>query len=161
MKKLLKSWRFIIISVVFWFILSETISFTTLAEGFAAAIITYFAIILLFGEMSISRISYRIPIFSFIKLLLFLIFNIYKSSYKVLKIVLAETPVIKTVSLNTHCQNEWHRCLIGNCITLTPGTITIDLDKTDYLVLCMNPDSKNPDTLSRIILGDFEKALEG
>lgn len=161
MKSLLKSWRFIIISVIFWFVLSETISFVTLAEGFVAAVVTYFTIVLLFGNMSIGRISYRIPLISFIKLVFSLIINIYISTYKILKIVLSDTPIVKVVTLTTQCKNEWHRCLIGNCITLTPGTITLDLNKADYLVLCMNPDSKNPDTLSKIVLGDFEKALEG
>ena len=66
----------------------------------------------------------------FLRCIVMLIGYVVKSNISVIKILL--TPDIKSVSLfmelEPRMKTDWGRIFLATCITITPGTITVDID---------------------------------
>lgn len=161
MKFIYSYWQTMTISTVFWCILNESFSPRRLLEGFIVAIIASICIHYLFKNQLDQDISYRLSIFKLVKLVFVLFWNIYVSSIKAIKIILFNSPSPTIVKINTKSTNPWHNCLISNSITLTPGTITIDLNDQELTVLWLSPTTQVPEEISQIILTPFESVLSG
>lgn len=161
MKLIYAHWQTAIISTVFWCILNESFNPLRLVEGFIVAVIAIVTIQFLFKDQLDKNISYRLSIFKLIKLTIVLIWNIYISALKAIKLILFTQPTPTIVKINTQSSNLWHNCLIANSITLTPGTITLNLNNQELTVLCLSKVSEVPDEASAEILGSFENALSG
>ncbi|PKM51355.1 MAG: hypothetical protein CVV02_07045 [Firmicutes bacterium HGW-Firmicutes-7] len=161
MKYILRSWQTIVISTVFWCILNESFALNRLIEGVVVSVITYLFIYFLFADQSGTSISYRLSILALIKLTIILGWNIYLSSLRAIKIILFQSPSPAPTIVHVHTKaiNKWHKCLIANAITLTPGTVTLNLTNDELIVLWLYPTSDEPNEMNKAILGPFEKAL--
>lgn len=86
-----------------------------------------------------------------------LIREIVKANIAVIRMILNKEfePDPHLVLFDTSLVRERHRVTLANSITLTPGTITVDLDKNRYVVHCL--DKAMIDGLDD---GDMVKALE-
>ncbi len=97
----------------------------------------------------------------YIKFLPIFLKNLVKSNIEVAKIVL--TPNLPTntgiVKLKTHLTNDHDKLLLANAITLTPGTITIELDNDDLYVHVLSIKSLDRAILQREIVDDMERAI--
>ncbi|MFT7140752.1 MAG: multicomponent Na+:H+ antiporter subunit E [Sulfitobacter sp.] len=71
---------------------------------------------------------------------LWLLGEILKSSVQVSRIVLSPSLPIqpRLVKLVCKSSDELPQVILGNSITLSPGTITIDIDETEVLVHCID-----------------------
>jgi multicomponent Na+:H+ antiporter subunit E len=78
-------------------------------------------------------------------------------AYRVLNPSLPINPGI--VKVKTCLKNELARTILANSITLTPGTLTIEVDNEYFYVHWINISSDDPDVQRRIILGRFERIL--
>ena len=87
--------------------------------------------------------------------------NLVKSNIEVAKIVLTPELPINTgiVKLKTKLTNDHDKLLLANAITLTPGTITIELDNDDLYIHVLNLDSLDRAILQKEIVDDMERAL--
>ena len=76
----------------------------------------------------------------YIKFLPIFLKNLVKSNIEVAKIVLTPELPINTgiVKLKTKLTNDHDKLLLANAITLTPGTITIELDNDDLYIHVLN-----------------------
>lgn len=79
--------------------------------------------------------SLRLPAYWF-----WLLVEIIKSSIDVAKIVLSPSLPISPSLVRLHCprEAEMPQTILGNSITLSPGTITIDIDEKEALVHCLS-----------------------
>ena len=97
----------------------------------------------------------------YIKFLPIFLKNLVKSNIEVAKIVL--TPELPTntgiVKLKTKLTNDHDKLLLANAITLTPGTITIELDNDDLYIHVLNMNSLDRAILQKDIVDDMERAL--
>jgi len=159
MKYFLRSWQTIVISIVFWCVLNESFALNRILEGFVVAFIASLLIRFLFTDQGVSSISYKLPVLSLIKLFIILCWNIYLSALRTIKIILFHSPSTAIVHVYTQAINKWHKCLIANAITLTPGTVTLNLSDDELIVLWLSPTTQKPNEMNDIILGPFEKAL--
>jgi len=87
--------------------------------------------------------------------------NLIKSNIAVAKIVLSPKMKINTgvVKLTTQLEDEYDKLLLANAITLTPGTITLELNDNTLYVHVLNMKSMERDVLQKEIVDEMEKWL--
>lgn len=69
--------------------------------------------------------------------------EVIKSSLEVARVVLSPSLPIqpKLVEFSTQEKSDSGKVILGNSITLSPGTVTIDVDDDRLLVHCLTADS--------------------
>ena len=87
--------------------------------------------------------------------------NLVKSNIEVARIVLNPKLPINTgvVKLKTKLTDDHSKLILANAITLTPGTITLELDNDELYVHVLNLDSLDRDILQKEIVDGMERAL--
>lgn len=78
-------------------------------------------------------------------------------AYRVLNPFLPIKPGI--VKVKTSLTSDFAKTILANSITLTPGTLTVEVDGNDFYVHWINVSSDNPEVQKEIILGRFERML--
>ena len=63
------------------------------------------------------------------------------------------------VEFETSLQNEFAKMVLANSITLTPGTLTVDMVGNRYFIHWIDVESEDPAEAHRIIAQDFENIL--
>ncbi|MBS4022957.1 MAG: Na+/H+ antiporter subunit E [Dethiobacter sp.] len=81
----------------------------------------------------------RTTIIKWVVYLYHLIVAIFKSNWDVAKIVLRRDMGISPcfVKFSTKINKPLYRVILGNSITLTPGTLTVELEEDFYIVHCI------------------------
>ncbi len=79
-------------------------------------------------------------IFPVIRYLWTLFVEIIKCNLNVSKMILnfKEEPEPVIVSFHTDVESETGQVVVSNSITLTPGTLTVDMDEGEYMVHCLD-----------------------
>ncbi|SFV51446.1 putative Na(+) H(+) antiporter subunit E [hydrothermal vent metagenome] len=87
--------------------------------------------------------------------------SLIQSNIEVAKIVLNPKLPINTgiVKLKTTLKGDSDKLILANAITLTPGTITIELDKNDLYIHVLNIEDENRDVLQGEIVDVLEKGI--
>ncbi len=88
--------------------------------------------------------------------------NLIESNIAVAKIVLNPKLPINTaiVKLKTDLTNNHDRLILANAITLTPGTITVELRDSKLFIHILNLDSFDRAKLQDNIIGELERGLK-
>lgn len=125
-----------VLLLLFWLILSFQVTVTIAIIG---CLVSYFIVIynydLLFGPSEASAVT-----FSFVKkvgiLAFVLIWNIVKSNIQVAKIVLSRKMPMDPgfVTIKNPLKKELNQALFANAITLTPGTLTVEMDRNQIII---------------------------
>lgn len=72
--------------------------------------------------------------------LFFLVLEIIKANIATIKLMLsgnfAEEPAI--IHFHSDLKTDMAKCLLANAITLTPGTITVEIKDNDFIVHCLD-----------------------
>jgi len=87
--------------------------------------------------------------------------SLVKSNIEVAKIVLNPKMPINTgiVKLKTNLTSDHDKLLLANAITLTPGTITLELEGNDLYVHVLNLESEDRDVLQKEIVEELERGI--
>lgn len=133
----------IIVFTVFWIILSERLTIESLIVG-----IVVILGVLYFNKSSIGSLKSNKSV-SLKKLKLFILYvvvlikDILIANIHVAKIVLAKELKISPmfVRINTRIRSDLSKVVYANSITLTPGTLTVMLEKDTLLVHCLEEKS--------------------
>ena len=140
----------------FWFILSTKIDFTIAIIGFfASLLVVFYNFDLIFNDQEVTKLTLR-SLISFVALCFVLLKNIVKSNIEVAKIVLNPKLPIKPgfVKIRNPLKKELNQALYANAITLTPGTLSVDVDQDFILVHGLNMD-----LVKNLEHSDLEKAF--
>jgi len=121
---------------LFWTILSPSITIESVLVGIIVSIgILLYSRDIVFNEEEVTlyKFSNVVTFFSFIGCLLV---EIVKANIQVAKIVLSPSLPIspKLVRIPVKLEKDFNKVLYGNAITLTPGTLTVDIIGNEYLV---------------------------
>lgn len=146
------------ITTLFWVALYENLTFFILTSGAAISIVTIY-----FTERYLLKDTfYNVLDFNMFSLLIYfinLLYEIYANAlitiYQI--ITLQNNPDI--VEIHTDLETYTKKCILANSITLTPGTITIDLEDNHLKVLWLDAKSKNPVIAGNLIKGKLERYL--
>jgi len=125
-----------ILVFIFWVILSFKVNLPIAIIGLlVSSLIVLFNYDLVFNSAEVSKLSFRF-IKNLLVLFFVLIFNIAKSNIEVAKIVLSKKMPIDPgfVTIKNPLQKELNQALFANAITLTPGTLTVDMNKDEIVI---------------------------
>lgn len=78
-------------------------------------------------------------------------------AYRVLNPYLPIKPGI--VKVQTSLKNDFAKTILANSITLTPGTLTVEVDGDYFYVHWINISTDNPEIQKELVLGRFERML--
>lgn len=149
--------RIIVVYIIFWLMLSEKVSFEILIFGGLVCLLVYYFNRTNFQKRkfntkkSIKNIKY------WIKYFFILLKEIIFSNIHVAKIVLSKDMKISPqfTNIRTSIKGNNNRVILANSITLTPGTLTAQLDDDTLLVHCLEKEYVEDLSNSK-----FEKILE-
>ena len=140
-----------ILLLLFWFALSFRIDLTIAIIGLLVSLVVCLLNYDLgFNHSEVTKLTFKFLYRIFI-LFFVLIFNIAKSNIEVAKIVLSKKMPIDPgfVKIKNPLKKELNQALFANAITLTPGTLTVDMNHDEIIIHGLVKDSvKNIDTSS-------------
>jgi multicomponent Na+:H+ antiporter subunit E len=147
------------IFTIFWIVLFERATPFIL---FTAPLISIFSIKI--SEKFLLKDSfyelYYFNIFWLIKYSFYLIIEIYKSGLSIIPNIISGHSNPDIVEIYTDLDSNLQVALLANSITLTPGTITMDVHGQRLKVLWMDPKTKNVTMAGIMIKGRLEKLLK-
>ena len=156
--------RYLALFILTFFLARPTRRETPLCHlivGASAALITS----LIFARYFYNRLFKFLQVqryFWFILYLIILIWECIKANFDVAYRVLHPSMPIKPgiVKVKLDLQSEFARAMLANSITMTPGTISVDIVGDDLYVHWIYVSSEDPEQYSRKISGRFEKYIK-
>ncbi|MCF8217677.1 MAG: Na+/H+ antiporter subunit E [Bacteroidales bacterium] len=152
---------YFIIILIFWLLITFSLSLSNIIVGAAVALLTT----LLFGKYSLeSNVKIIQPqrYFWFIVYLFIFLWEVIKANfdvaYRVIHPALPIKPGIVRVPLEI--KSDIARTMLANSITMTPGTITMDIVGDEIFVHWIYVQSDNPEVYAEKVSGRFEKYIK-
>jgi len=144
-----------------WLLLTGTLELTSLLLGLTLAV----TLALIFGKNSnvFGRFRMTPKVFVYSLIYLFVLsWEIVKSNIDVaLRVLNPKLPINPgIVKVKTRLKSPIGRMILANSITLTPGTLTIDMKDDELYIHWIDVKTLDTEEASRKILGKFEKLLE-
>ncbi len=145
---------------ILWLLLTFSLTAANLIVGAAAALLTT----LIFGRSFVSGWKKFYNPLRYFWMLIYLIVFIWeciKANFDVAYRVLSPKMPIKPgiVKATTTLKSDIAKTFLANSITMTPGTITVDIIEDDFYIHWIYVSSKDPKEYSNKLLGRFEKLL--
>ncbi len=125
-----------ILLLIFWIVLSFRLDVTTIIIGFlVSGMVVFYNYDLIFNKQEATSLTLRI-IWRFFILFIVLIYNIVKSNIEVARIVLSKKMPINPgfETIRNPLKKDLNQAFFANAITLTPGTLTVDMDQDNIVV---------------------------
>jgi multicomponent Na+:H+ antiporter subunit E len=125
-----------VILLAFWIVLTGTFDPATVLIGAgASALVVWFNADSLFQKDEVAKRSFK-TVGRMLRVMAVVLFEVVKSNIHVAKIVLSKKMPIDPGfdKVRNPLKRAWNQTLYANAITLTPGTLTVDMDKDHILV---------------------------
>jgi multicomponent Na+:H+ antiporter subunit E len=157
-----------IFSFITWYLLTWPFDFVTLTmdwQIFIAGIVISLIATIILGKVFIEHKHKHFFLIRYFWGLLYfpiLFFYITLANFDVLLRVIPILPINPgIVKVKTKLKTDAGRTALANSITLTPGTLSVDIKEDGYLyVHCINVKGKDIEKATQDIVGRFEKFLE-
>jgi multicomponent Na+:H+ antiporter subunit E len=149
-----------IIYFIMWLLLTWSLKLQDILAGMVVALVVTILARKLFPDEFIKLLNPRrflLVVLYIPYLVYYIILANFDVAYRVLNPYLPINPGI--VKVKTKLKNEFAKTVLANSITLTPGTLTVEVDGEDFYVHWINISSDDPDIQREIILGRFERIL--
>ncbi|OPX25618.1 MAG: hypothetical protein B1H06_07140 [Candidatus Cloacimonas sp. 4484_143] len=150
-----------IIMFLLWMLITLNLALSNIIVGLVAALITA----LVFGsQFKLNWKKFYNPL-RYIWLLIYIIVFVWeciKANFDVAYRVLSPKMPIKPgiVKVRTKLKTSFARVILANSITMTPGTITVDVIDDDLFIHWIYVSSKDSKIYTKKIIGRFEKLLK-
>lgn len=147
----------LLICTVFWCILHESFAWNHLIIG---GFLSLFVIFFYRRFLTLPNcVSYHIPLRYWIAYLFLLLYQIAKATLQTIQVLRKKEVAPVVVFVPSKLTNQWHRTLVANSITLTPGTVSVDITKKHYVVIWISPQGNTEEDYYRQIAEPFERLL--
>jgi len=150
-----------ILSLIFWLLLTFKLTFPNIIVGSVASVICS----LFFGRFFIRNVNKLLQphrYFWFIVYLFVFIWECIKANidvaYRVLHPAMPIRPGI--VKVKTELKSDMAKMLLANSITMTPGTISVDIIDDTLFIHWIYIRSEDPEVYTSLITGPFEKYIK-
>ena len=147
--------------LIFWLLITFSLSPVNIIVGALASLIT----ILFFGKYSgknFHKLLQPKRYFWFVVYLFIFIWEVIKANldvaYRVIHPAMPIKPGIVKVPLDV--KSDIARTILANSITMTPGTITVDIIDDNIFVHWIYVKSEKPDEYTSMVSGRFEKYIK-
>jgi len=150
-----------ILSLLFWLLLTFKFTLPNLITGSVASLICS-VIFSKYYFSSVYKFLQPHRYFWFIVYLLIFIWACIKANFDVAYRVLHPAMPIRPgiVKVKTNLKSEFARTLLANSITMTPGTITVDIIGDYMFIHWIYIRSEDPEVYTAMITGVFEKYIK-
>ncbi|WP_349407908.1 Na+/H+ antiporter subunit E [Pseudalkalibacillus sp. SCS-8] len=140
-----------------WMFLTETYTFVTFLIGFLIGIFLLFLL-----NRFIPDTFYFRYVWSIWKLILLFLKELLIANIDVLKMVYKPKMDMQPgiIALPTDLRSNWEITLLANLITLTPGTLSVDVSADNNFIYIHAMDLPDVDETINQIKGTFEKAIK-
>ena len=150
-----------ILSLILWLLLTFRFTVPNLIVGSVASVICS-AIFTRYYFNSVYKFLQPHRYFWFLIYLFIFIWECIKANldvaYRVLHPAMPIRPGI--VKVKTTLKSDFAKTLLANSITMTPGTITVDIIGDDMYIHWIYIRSEDPEVYTKIITGAFEKYIK-
>lgn len=142
-----------------WLIFFEKISLLILFSGLFFSIFSIY-----FSEKYLIDDSFYVffpfNVFKLLRYAFFLLIEIYKSGFSIIPYIISGKANPGFVDIYTELESNLEIVILANSITLTPGTITVDVQGHSLQVLWIDPTTKQPTMAGLKIKGKIEKRIK-
>ncbi|MDX2507111.1 MAG: Na+/H+ antiporter subunit E [Gammaproteobacteria bacterium] len=147
--------------LLFWIMLNGTLA----AENISIGILVSLSITFLFRNGLSFFTEFRVTPQAFVAGVFYSGYffkELVKSNFKLAAIVLSPSLPIKPgiVKVRTRLKSRMGRLMLANSITLTPGTLTVELDGEWLYVHWVTVETTDIDEATKLIVAGFESYLE-
>ncbi len=149
---------FVVLLTAVWCVLQEAFSWLNILFGLLVAVFTLFFTNTFVLKEDYSK-RYAIRPFMLLWYLVVLIWKIYDAGFHAMAKILTGGVNVNIVEVNTMLDNPFHIALLGNSITLTPGTVTMETDGQRLKVIWIDAHTRDPEIAGKEIKGGFEALL--
>ena len=130
---------------LFWLVLSSSFAIESVIIGIVASIlVTVYSKDIVFAEEETSLYKFS-GVIALVRFLWCLIVEVIKANIGIVKIVLDPSlpisPRFVVVPIPDNLKKNFNKVLYANAITLTPGTLTVDILEEGYLIHAINEDA--------------------
>ncbi len=144
-----------------WLALTWSLQWQEVLAGVIVALLADFLLGDIFPLGSV-KVFYPVRFFWMCVYTVVFIFYVVKANfdvaYRVLNINMPIRPGI--VKVRTRLKTDMARTFLANSITLTPGTLTVDMVGDHLYIHWINISSEDPEKETELIVGHFENLLE-
>jgi multicomponent Na+:H+ antiporter subunit E len=144
---------------ILWIILFEATTAVILLSAPLVAAVS----IVMSEKFLLKESYYTLYSFNVLRLMrftFFLFFEIFKSGLSIIPLIITGKSNPTFVEISTELDRNMDLIVLSNSITLTPGTITVDLEGQRLVVLWMNPLTDNTTKAGTLIKGKIEKFIK-
>lgn len=145
-----------IIMFVFWILLSGELHFILILSGIISSLlVSYWSHDLLIGNADIKLEAVRV--IRFIKYLPWLLWQIVLSNIDLVYLTLhPKLPIDpRMISFKNEYKTDMGKVTLANSITLTPGTVTIEVNKDEFIVHAISKESAKS-----LISGEMQERIK-
>ena len=143
-----------------WMLLFWSIELTVIVAGLVTAFVTALALGALVPERMGKIFDLRRVFFFLIYVPYFLYYCLKANLDVMVRVVHPDVPIRPgIVKLRTTLQSPMARTFLANCVTLTPGTLTLDVDGPDMYFHWINIETDDVEKRTAAICGRFEPLL--
>jgi multicomponent Na+:H+ antiporter subunit E len=150
-----------ILSMIFWLLITFSFTVSNIVAGAAAAALTS----AIFGRYYFHNVGKFLQPKRWFWFLVYLVTFIrecikanFDVAYRVLHPAMPIRPGI--VKVKTTLRSDFARTLLANSITMTPGTITVDIIGDEMYIHWIFIRSEDPAVYSRMVTGRFEEYIK-
>lgn len=143
-----------------WILFTSTFSLPSLLTGIILSFVVSFLMYDLFiHESEVARRSLLPNIHFFLLFILLVVFKMYVASFKVAWNVIRGRINPRIVHFRTRLKTDLSRVVLTNAITLTPGTITVNIEDDHLIVHWLDAKTTHSKYAGKLIKGSLEKLL--
>lgn len=141
---------------IVWIILTEELSVFNAVRGLVIGALVAFVMAKFLPALKMGNIS----MLHMITFPLFLVWQVYLAGFHVIKVILKGS-IVGVITLDTKIDNEILRILLADSITLTPGSVLIDLNdnKLNLLWIRGKDELDNVETAEKNLKNRLERRL--
>ncbi|HUV00370.1 MAG TPA: Na+/H+ antiporter subunit E [Bacteroidales bacterium] len=150
-----------ILALIFWLLITFRFTVSNILVGSVAALLCS-AIFARYYFHNVYKFLQPHRYYWFSVYLFFFIWACIKANFDVAYRVLHPAMPIKPgiVKVKTTLKSEFAKTLLANSITMTPGTITVDIIDDEFYIHWIYVKSEDPAVYTNMITGKFEKYIK-
>lgn len=150
-----------ILALIFWLLITFRFTVPNLLTGAVAALICA-AIFSKYYFRNVHKFLQPQRYFWFVIYLFIFVWECIKANFDVAYRVLHPSMPIRPgiVRVRTTLKSEFAKALLANSITMTPGTITVDIIDDSLYIHWIYIKSEDPEVYTKMIIGVFEKYIK-
>ncbi len=147
--------------MIVWILLNNTLQIDILIPGIIIALLSSLLFCRKCEVFSDIKLTPKAFAYTLVYLIIFFI-DLYKSNIDVSRRVLSPSLPINPgiVEVKTRLKSKFGRMVLANSITLTPGTLTVEVKDDSFFIHWIDVEDDEIENASKKIVEKFEKYLE-